>query len=202
MKNKQNNLTWIPHFIAHNAKLAPLLIVAFVIGFEVKSYVSPQPIQTVIQSPNLTCKVCFTPRQACLPMIIDEIDKATTSIHMQAYSFTSKPIADALIRAHKRGVTVVVIADKSQRKEKHTQIHHVKRAGIMVYIDTKPGISHSKIITFDRKSVLTGSYNFSNAAENRNAENVVLLVSPELASMYEDNFANRLAVSDVFTSNG
>ena len=201
MKKKQHNLTWIPYFIVHNAKFAPLLIVAFAIGFESKSYLSP-PTQIIVQSPNLTCKVCFTPRQACLPMIIDEIDKATTSIHMQAYSFTSKPIADALIRAHKRGVTVVVIADKSQRKEKNTQINHVKRAGVMVYIDTKPAISHSKIITFDRKSVLTGSYNFSNAAENRNAENVVLLVSPELANMYEDNFASRLAVSDVFTSNG
>ena len=201
MKKKQHNLTWIPYFIVHNAKFALLLIVAFVIGFESKSYLSP-PTQTIVQSPNLTCKVCFTPRQACLPMILDEIDKATTSIHMPAYSFTSKPIADALIRAHKRGVTVVVIADKSQRKEKHTQIHNVKRAGVMVYIDTKPAISHSKIITFDRKSLLTGSYNFSNAAENRNAENVVLLVSPELANMYEDNFASRLAVSDVFTSNG
>jgi phosphatidylserine/phosphatidylglycerophosphate/cardiolipin synthase-like enzyme len=201
MKKKPHNLTWIPYFIVHNAKFAPLLIVAFVIGFESKSYLSP-PTQTIVQSPNLTCKVCFTPRQACLPMILEEIDKAATSIHMQAYSFTSKPIADALIRAHERGVTVVVIADKSQRKEKHTQIHNVKRAGVMVYIDTKPAISHSKIITFDRKSVLTGSYNFSNAAENRNAENVVLLVSPELANMYEDNFASRLAVSDVFTSNG
>ena len=134
-------------------------------------------------------------------MILDEIDKATTSIHMQVYSFTSKPIADALIRAKERGVTVVVIADKSQRKEKYTKIHHLKRAGIMVYIDTKPAISHSKIITIDRTSVLTGSYNFSNAAENRNAENVILLVSPELAHMYEENFASRLAVSDIFTSN-
>ena len=201
MKNKQHNLTWIPHFIVHNAKLVPLLIVAFVIGFESKSYLSP-PIQTIVQSPNLTCKVCFTPRQACLPMILDEIDKATMSIHMQAYSFTSKLIADALIRAHKRGVTVVIIADKSQRKEKHTQIHNLKRAGIMVYIDIKPAISHNKIMIVDRKSVLTGSYNFSNAAENRNAENVVLLASPEVAKMYEDNFSSRLAVSEVFTSNG
>jgi len=57
-------------------------------------------------------------------MILEEINKATTSIHMQAYSFTSKPIADALIRAHKRAVIVVVIADKSQRKEKYTQINN------------------------------------------------------------------------------
>ncbi len=201
MKNKQHNLTWIPHFIVRNSRIAPLLIVAFIVGYETNHYVST-PSQTIVQSPGLTCNVCFTPRQACLPMIIDAIDKATTSIHMQAYSFTSKPIAEALIRAHTRGVTVVVIADKSQCKEKYTQIHTLKRAGIMVYIDTKPAISHNKIMIVDRKSVLTGSYNFSNAAENRNAENVVLLASPELAKMYENNFSSRLAVSEVFTSNG
>lgn len=81
-----------------------------------------------------------------MPLILEEIDKATTSIHMQAYSFTSNPIAAALIRAHKRGVAIVVIADKSQRKEKYTQIHNVKRAGIAVYIDTQPAIAHNKII--------------------------------------------------------
>ncbi len=199
MKKKPHNLTWIPHFIGRNAKLIPLLLVAFMVGYESKRYLLPLS-QTVVHAPQLTCKVCFTPRQACLPMILEAIDTAKTSIHMQAYSFTSKPIAAALIRAHQRGVRVIVIADKSQRSEKHTQIHQVKRAGIPVYIDTKPAISDSKVMIIDRKSVLTGSYNFSNAAENRNAENIVLLASPEVATMYEDNFASRSAVSEVFMS--
>lgn len=199
MKNKLHNLTWIPHFIMHNSKLVPFVIVAFMIGFEARHFVSP-PLQTVVQSPHFTCKVCFTPGQACLPIIIEEIDKATTSIHMQAYSFTSKPIADALIRAHKRGATVVVIADKSQRKEKHTQINNVKRAGISVYIDTKPAISHNKLILIDNTTVIGGSYNYSMAAEKRNAENVTVTQSQEIAKLYEDNFRGRLAVSEVYTS--
>jgi phospholipase D len=201
MKKKQHNLTWIPHFIVHNSKFVPFMIVAFMIGYEARYFVFP-PLQTVVQSPNLTCKVCFTPRQACLPLILEEIDKATTSIHMQAYSFTSNPIADALIRAHKRGVTIVVIADKSQRKEKYTQIHNVKRAGIAVYIDTQPAIAHNKIIIINQKTVISGSYNFLEAAEKRNAENVTVIQSQEIAKLYEDNFSSRLAFSEVYTSNG
>lgn len=201
MKKKQHNLTWIPHFIVHNSKFVPFMIVAFMIGYEARYFVSP-PLQTVVQSPNLTCKVCFTPRQSCLPLILEEIDKATTSIHMQAYSFTSNPIADALIRAYKRGVTIVVIADKSQRKEKYTQIHILKRAGIAVYIDNQPAIAHNKIIIINQKTVISGSYNFSEAAEKRNAENVTVIQSQEIAKLYEDNFSSRLAVSEVYTSNG
>jgi phosphatidylserine/phosphatidylglycerophosphate/cardiolipin synthase-like enzyme len=55
-----------------------------------------------------------------LPLILEHIQKAQKSIKIQAYSFTSKEIAQALISAHLKGIKVIVIADKSQRKAHHT----------------------------------------------------------------------------------
>ncbi len=179
-----------------------LYAMVFVLGMATQSVLIPRvDIQTpLIQSGEITCRVCFTPDQACLPLIIDEIDKAQKTIHVQAYSFTSRPIANALIRAHNRGVSVIVIADKSQKREGHTQIHSLKSAGIAVYIDIKPSISHSKLILIDGLTTIGGSYNYSAAAEKRNAENVTFIKSKEVTSLYVKNFNKRQGLSVPFNS--
>ena len=151
-----------------------------------------------IQANDITYKVCFTPSQACLPMIIEELDHAKSSIQMQAYSLTSKPIADALMRARARGVSVIVLADKSQLHERHTQVNNLKRARIAVYIDHKPAIAHNKIIIIDSTIVIGGSYNFSNSAEKRNAENVTIIKNKGFAALYDSNFKKRMEVSKAF----
>jgi phosphatidylserine/phosphatidylglycerophosphate/cardiolipin synthase-like enzyme len=158
---------------------------------------APYP-SAIIQAKDLSVRACFTPSQACLPMIIDEIDNAKSSIHMQAYSFTSKPIADALLRAKRRNVSIVVIADKSQKHERYTQIKAIKQSGIPIYIDHKPAISHSKILLIDNETVIGGSYNYSNAAEKRNAENVTFIKSKDLSNQYLSNFKNRLKESTAY----
>jgi len=67
-------------------------------------------------------------------------------ILVQAYSFTSIPIAKALVDAHKRGVDVRVILDKSQRGEKYSSADFVLHAGIPTFIDAKHQIAHNKIM--------------------------------------------------------
>jgi phosphatidylserine/phosphatidylglycerophosphate/cardiolipin synthase-like enzyme len=84
---------------------------------------------------------------------------------VQAYSFTSAPIANALVDAHKRGVNVQVILDKSQRTEKYSSADFVARAGIPTFIDAKHAIAHNKIMVIDGYEILTGSFNFTKAAE-------------------------------------
>ena len=66
---------------------------------------------------NTPAQVCFSPKGGCTEAIVSQIDKAKTEILVQAYSFTSAPIAKALLNAHKRGIKVEVILDKSQRRE-------------------------------------------------------------------------------------
>jgi len=62
-------------------------------------------------------EVYFSPKGGCTDAVVSALDRATNSIFVQAYSFTSVPIAKALLNAKRRGIKVAVILDKSQRTE-------------------------------------------------------------------------------------
>jgi len=133
-------------------------------------------------------KVCFSPNGGCTESIVKEITNAKSEILVQAYSFTSAPIAKALTDAFKRGVKVEAILDKSQRKERYTAATFLVNAGIPTFIDDKHAIAHNKIMIIDRETVITGSFNFTKAAEEKNAENLLIIKDKELAKVYIDNW--------------
>jgi phosphatidylserine/phosphatidylglycerophosphate/cardiolipin synthase-like enzyme len=137
---------------------------------------------------NTPVKVCFSPRGGCTEAIISEIEQAKTGILVQAYSFTSAPIAKALVGAHKKGVKVQAILDKSQRTGKYTSATFLMNAGIPTFIDDKHAIAHNKIMIIDRGIVITGSFNFTKAAEEKNAENVLIIKDKALAKVYLENW--------------
>ena len=137
---------------------------------------------------NTPARVYFSPKGGCTEAIIKELDQAKTDILVQAYSFTSAPIAKALLNAHKRGVKVEAILDKSQRQEKYTSATFLVNSGIPTYIDDRHAIAHNKIMIIDRETVITGSFNFTKAAEEKNAENVLVIKSKELAKVYMENW--------------
>ncbi|ANA39407.1 phospholipase [Geobacter anodireducens] len=137
-----------------------------------------------------TVEVCFTPGEDCAGKIVREIDAARSQILVQAYSFTSKPIAKALLDAHKRGVKVEAVLDKSQRKERYTSATFLNNAGILVFIDDRHAIAHNKIMIIDRRTVFTGSFNFTKAAQERNAENLLIIKRDKaLVEKYLANYA-------------
>jgi phosphatidylserine/phosphatidylglycerophosphate/cardiolipin synthase-like enzyme len=107
---------------------------------------------------------------------------------VQAYSFTSAAIAKALVDAHKRGVKVQVILDKSQRTEKYSEADFLSHAGVPTLIDAKHAIAHNKIMVLDGQTVITGSFNFTKAAENENAENLLVISDTALAQKYLENW--------------
>jgi phosphatidylserine/phosphatidylglycerophosphate/cardiolipin synthase-like enzyme len=107
---------------------------------------------------------------------------------VQAYSFTSAPIAKALVDAHRRGVQVHVILDSSQRTEKYSEADFLRDSEIPTLIDAQHAIAHNKIITIDDYLILTGSFNFTKAAEEKNAENLLVINDPALARQYLDNW--------------
>jgi len=122
-----------------------------------------------------TVAVYFSPRGGATEAIISEISKAKHTIQLQAYSFTSAPIAKALLEAHKRGVHVEAMLDKSQKTAKYTSATFLVNAGIPVLIDSKHAIAHNKIIIIDQSTLITGSFNFTKAAEEKNAENLLVI---------------------------
>jgi phosphatidylserine/phosphatidylglycerophosphate/cardiolipin synthase-like enzyme len=120
-------------------------------------------------------QVCFTPGQDCTGLVVAEIASAHRSILVQAYSFTSVPILAALKAAYARGVDVKVIVDKTSARlsksgSRYSAATYLSNAGIPVRVDTRVAIAHNKVMVIDGAIVITGSFNFTAAAQARNAE--------------------------------
>jgi phosphatidylserine/phosphatidylglycerophosphate/cardiolipin synthase-like enzyme len=133
-------------------------------------------------------QVYFSPRGGATEAVVNALNLATNAVLVQAYSFTSAPIARALVEAQRRGVKVQVILDKSQRTEKYSEADFLTHQGVPTLIDADHAIAHNKIIVIDGYVVLTGSFNFTRAAEENNAENLLLINDPVLARQYIDNW--------------
>jgi len=142
--------------------------------------------------------VCFVPGEDCEGVIVAEINQARSVILVQAYSFTSMPIAKALVSAKQRGVSVQVILDKSQRSERYSGATFLANAGIRTLIDEQPSIAHSKVIIIDGTSVITGSFNFTRSAQQYNAENLIVIRDGVLVQHYTENWVTRERLSSVY----
>lgn len=140
--------------------------------------------------------VHFSPRGGCSEAIVAEINRATNAIHVQAYNFTSDVIGDALAGAAQRGISVIEIQDNIAAHQKNFQGPKLIAAGGQVFIDAKHKIAHSKTMVIDDRTVITGSFNFSDNAENSNAENLLVIRDDVgLAAQYSVNWSNHLSHS-------
>ena len=133
-------------------------------------------------------QVYFSPRGGATDAVVRALDRATNSVRVQAYSFTSAPIAKALVDAHRRGVKVRVILDDSQQTVKYSEADFLKNNGIATLIDARHAIAHNKVMIIDDYLVITGSFNFTKAAEEHNAENLLVISDPALAKQYIGNW--------------
>jgi phosphatidylserine/phosphatidylglycerophosphate/cardiolipin synthase-like enzyme len=132
--------------------------------------------------------VCFSRVQSCASLIIDLIDGASKSVYIMMYSFTSDEIANALIRAKNRGVEVKVVIESQQANVMGSEYGRLLGAGIEVKLDGNPRLMHHKVAIIDGIIVVTGSYNWSRAAENENDENLIIIIDPSIAEDYEKEF--------------
>lgn len=141
-----------------------------------------------------TVQVLFTPGDDATGQIVLTIEQAQKQVLAQTFSFTSKEIAQALIRAKQRGVEVQVIADAEQmRKMERSKVATVAAGGVPVFVDNQHDSAHNKVMVIDAGSanpvVITGSFNFTHAAQHRNAENLLLFRhNRELTAAYLDNW--------------
>jgi phosphatidylserine/phosphatidylglycerophosphate/cardiolipin synthase-like enzyme len=137
----------------------------------------------------LQVRAFFSPKGGCQEAIVAELKKARREILVQAYSFTADPLTFALVEAKKNGVIVEVVLDKSNEVDRYSDLHFFIENQMDVKIDHSHAIAHNKIIIIDKKVLITGSYNFTNQAENENAENLMIVTGhPELVAWYRDNF--------------
>ena len=168
-----------------------LAVVVGAVGGHTYHVLHPPPPDIAVS----TAVVRFSPRGGCTDMVVSELDRASHEVLVQAYSFTSDPIGAALIRAKSRGVAVQVILDRSQRDGVGSETRKLA-AVLPVFIDAQHSIAHNKVMILDGTTVITGSFNFTNQAEARNAENLIVLRSQALARSYRDNWLAHQAHSE------
>ena len=161
---------------------------------------TPAPTGTFAASG--TVQYAFTPGDAADGMIIAAVDEARQQILVQAYSFTHQRIAAALVRAQRRGVEVAVLLDAEQARGDSTVVRELTRGKVLLRYDHRHAAAHNKIIVIDagleQCAVITGSYNFSTAAQHRNAENALILrANPPLCTAYYDNWRRHYAHASI-----
>ena len=147
-------------------------------------------------------EVCFTPGGDCTGRIVDTIGTAQHTILVQAYSFTSPAIAKALVDAKRRGVDVRVILDKSQRTERYSGADFLANGGVPVLIDAAHAIAHNKVMVIDNGVVISGSFNFTKAAQEKNAENLLVIHDTKLAGRYAANWREHAVHSEPYEGRG
>jgi len=132
--------------------------------------------------------VCFSRVDFCRDDIISWINNAESYVYVMVYSFTADEIADALVDAHRRGLDVRVVIDNEQAAGPGSVYDRLKAAGVPTRVDARAALMHHKVVVIDGEIVITGSYNFSAAAEDRNDENLIIIRDPEVARLYKDEF--------------
>lgn len=128
---------------------------------------------------------CF---DSCAAVISDEIDDAERRVYFMTFSFTLNRLANDLILAHYRNVSIEGIFDSSQLS-RYSVYDMLARQGIGVKEEGDKHKMHHKVFIIDNNTVMTGSYNPSRNAETRNKENVIVIEGP-LAEIYAGKFQN------------
>lgn len=147
--------------------------------------------------PNI--QVYFSPGGGAGEAVVRSIHSATNRIYVAMFYMSSPEIVQALCDAKTRGVDVFAVFDDSQRRSFRYLQHGMRMRlhGIPVrYGFPDQGKMHSKFAVIDGRAVLSGSYNWTESAENLNREDMTILRSPDTAGQYEEQFARIWNESD------
>ncbi|WP_427914905.1 phospholipase D family protein [Ramlibacter sp. MMS24-I3-19] len=143
-----------------------------------------------------TVEVAFSPDEGSENLVLKVITSARHDIRMLSYSFTSAPVARALLEAKRRGVGIKIVADEKNNTSEdrsgksRAALSLLTEAGADVRLINVYPIHHDKVLIVDGETVELGSFNYSDAATHRNSENVLVnWKNPQLARVYLEHFA-------------
>ncbi len=175
-----------PESNPHKMRLRAFLLLALAVGL---------PASVRAAAPSATIETCFAPESDCAAFAVRAIDRAAHEVLVGAYGLTTGAgIVEALLRAHRRGVEVKLIADKTTPCGRNSGIDPLASAGVPVWIDHIARIAHAKTMVIDGAVTLNGSYNWTRGASG-NSEDLNLVASPVVAAAYAAHWRDRQAVS-------
>lgn len=147
---------------------------------------TPYPSLVVEGTP---LEIYFSPDDGVAAHLVEHIQQARRSIHFLAYSFTSDAIAATILERAQSGVAVSGVLEASQAETNFGgEYRRLLDAGIDVRLDSNVYNMHHKVIIIDGQVVVTGSYNFSANAEERNDENLLIIDNQAFAKQFEQEF--------------
>lgn len=143
--------------------------------------------------------VYFSPNGHCTDAIVQEIKKAKQSIRLLAYRLASPPMDFALLDARERGASVSIVLDGTRQTAHPSDATHYANLGVPVLIDSAHLVSHNSFLVIDESVIVTGSFDFTTAAETSNAENLLVIQNkPALAKAYLTEFQRHLTHSSPY----
>jgi phosphatidylserine/phosphatidylglycerophosphate/cardiolipin synthase-like enzyme len=138
---------------------------------------------------SVNVEVYFSPEDGVAKHVLQRLAAAKRSIHFMAFSYTSSAIADAMVAQAQAGLLVHGVFESQNAGGTGSAFSRLRHGGVDVLQDGNCYILHHKVIVIDARTVITGSYNFTNSAEKDNDENLVIVDDPNLARAYLDEFA-------------
>ena len=132
----------------------------------------------------------FSPERSIKEILLKEVESTTSTIDLAVREITFPEMAQALLKAKERGVKVRVIADSKQAKMKSSQITYLIHQGIPVKVlrGKDYGVMNHRLAILDSKKVVTGSFDWSEASEKWNYENIVIIIDSEVVASYQREF--------------
>lgn len=130
----------------------------------------------------------FSPGDDCPRTIGRLLKNARKSVDVCVFTITDDRLADEIVEAHRRGVSLRIITDDAKSEDLGSDVNRFERAGITVRVDRSPFHMHHKFALFDGTTLLTGSYNWTRGAARDNEENLIVTDEPRLISSFTATF--------------
>lgn len=133
---------------------------------------------------DATMRIFFSPKGGAMTAVLDEIKAAKKSVKFMTFSLTGNTLKDILLSKKASGVNVEGVMDECLSRGAYSLIRPLQAAKIYVLRDGNQALLHHKVFIIDEETVITGSSNYSDSAENSNNENTLIIKSKSIASMY------------------
>ncbi|MCP4658869.1 MAG: hypothetical protein GY856_25945 [bacterium] len=130
----------------------------------------------------------FAPRQNCAECLRSLLAKACSNVEICVFTITDNSIADAILGAFRRGVRVRIITDDEKAWDRGSDVLDLREAGVPVRMDRSEDHMHHKFAVFDRRLLVTGSYNWTRSAARRNLENIAITDDRRLVGPFLEEF--------------
>ena len=149
-------------------------------NFLIKKYYKPKPV---------ICECYFFPNPSNEQRVVNMFRTCKKTLDIAIFTFTRDSIAQAILEAHQRGVKIRCIGDDGNSKVKGSDVRLLASIGIPCKTDNNIRFHmHNKMAIIDNSVVITGSFNWTNQAVNKNQDNILFIEDKNIANQYTEYY--------------